>query len=40
MEIYEGNSIGGKEQQPKIDNRDNLMKKMLSNRYEDLMADE
>jgi replicative DNA helicase len=37
MEIYEGNSVGGKEQQTKIDNRDNLMKKMLSNRYEDLM---
>ena len=36
MEIYEGNSVGGKEQQDKIDNRDNLMKKMLSNRY-DLM---
>jgi hypothetical protein len=29
--------VGGKEQQTKIDNRDNLMKKMLSNRYEDLM---
>jgi len=40
MEIYEGNSVGGKEQQGKIDNRDNLMKKMLSNRYEDLMTDE
>ena len=40
MEIYEGNSVGGKEQQGKIDNRDNLMKKMLSNRYEDLMSDE
>jgi len=40
MEIYEGNSVGGKEQQNKIDNRDNLMKKMLSNRYDDLMADE
>ena len=40
MEIYEGNSVGGKEQQGKIDNRDNIMKKMLSNRYEDLMADE
>ena len=37
MEIYEGNSVGGKEQQDKINNRDNLMKKMLSNRYEDLM---
>ena len=40
MDIYEGNSVGGKEQQGKIDNRDNIMKKMLSNRYEDLMADE
>ena len=30
MEIYEGNCVGGKEQ-TKIDNRDNLMKKMLSN---------
>ncbi len=37
MEIYEGNSVGGKEQQTKINNRDNVMKKMLSNRYEDLM---
>jgi len=37
MEIYEGNSVGGKEQQGKINNRDNIMKKMLSNRYEDLM---
>ena len=40
MDIYEGNSVGGKEQQGKIDNRDNIMKKMLSNRYEDLMSDE
>jgi len=40
MEIYEGNSVGGQEQQNKIDNRDNLMKQMLSNRYEDLMKDE
>jgi replicative DNA helicase len=37
MEIYESSSVGGKEQQGKIDNRDNIMKKMLSNRYEDLM---
>ena len=37
MEIYESTSVGGKEQQTKIDNRDNIMKKMLSNRYEDLM---
>ena len=40
INIYESSSVGGKEQQTKIDNRDNLMKKMLSNRYEDLMADE
>jgi len=37
INIYESSSVGGKEQQDKIDNRDNLMKKMLSNRYEDLM---
>ena len=37
IEIFESTSVGGKETQGKIDNRDNLMKKMLSNRYEDLM---
>jgi len=37
INIYESSSVGGQEQQQKIDNRDNLMKKMLSNRYEDLM---
>ncbi len=37
INIFESSSVGGKEQQNKIDNRDNLMKKMLSNRYEDLM---
>ena len=40
VEIFESTSVGGKETQGKIDNRDNLMKKMLSNRYEDLMGDE
>jgi len=39
MDIYESTSVGGKEQQGKIDNRDNIMKKMLSNRYDDLMKD-
>ena len=39
IEIYESSSVGGQEQQKKIDNRDNIMKKMLSNRYEDLMND-
>jgi hypothetical protein len=39
MDIYESTSVGGKEQQGKIDNRDNIMKKMLSNRYDDLMND-
>ncbi|MBC8427980.1 MAG: hypothetical protein H8D94_00755 [Candidatus Pelagibacter sp.] len=38
VEIYEGDSVGGKETQTKIDNRDNLMKKMLSSKYEDLMG--
>jgi hypothetical protein len=40
IEIFESTSVGGKETQGKIDNRDNLMKKMLSNRYDDLMSDE
>ena len=39
MEIYEATSVGGKEQQKKINNRDNLMKQMLSSRYDDLMGD-
>ena len=39
VEIYESNTIDGKETQTKIDNRDNLMKKMLSNKYDDLMGD-
>lgn len=39
VEIYESTSVGGKETQTKIDNRDNLMKKMLSNRYDDLMGE-
>ena len=37
MDIHKGKSFGGDEQQTKINNRDNLMKQMLSNRYEDLM---
>ena len=37
IEIYDSTSVNGQQQQNKIDNRDNLMKKMLSNRYEDLM---
>jgi len=40
VEIYESTSVGGKEQQHKIDNRDNLMKKMLANKYEDMMNEE
>jgi hypothetical protein len=37
VEIYESTSVGGKETQKKIDNRDNLMKKMLGKKYEDMM---
>ena len=39
IEIYDSTSVNGKQQQTKIDNRDNLMKKMLSNRYDDLMGE-
>ena len=40
VEIYESASIGGKETQKKIDNRDNLMKKMLASKYDDMMNDD
>ena len=39
VEIYESSSVGGKEMQSKINNRENIMKKMLSNKYNDLMED-
>ena len=39
VEIYEANTVDGKETQHKIDNRDNLMKKMLASKYDDLMGD-
>ena len=38
IEIYESNTISGKEQQTKIDNRDQLQRKMLANRYSDLIG--
>ena len=38
VEIYEGNTVDGKETQTKIDNRDNIMKKMLASKYDDLMS--
>lgn len=37
IEIYESTSVGGREQQHKIQNRDNITRKMLSSRYVDLM---
>jgi copper chaperone CopZ len=40
VEIYESASVDGKETQTKIDNRDNIMKKMLANKFTDLMGDE
>ena len=39
VDIYYSDSVGGKEQQQKIDNRNNLTKKMLSSKYEQLMSD-
>ena len=37
VDIYESNTVDGKETQNKINNRDNIMKQMLANKYEDLM---
>jgi len=39
IEIYDSNSVGGQEQQHKINNRNNLTKKMLSSKYNDLMGE-
>ena len=39
VEIYESNTVDGKEQQKKIDNRDNLTRKLLSSKYDDMMED-
>ena len=39
VEIYEATSVDGKEQQKKIDNRDNLTRKLLSSKYTDMMED-
>ena len=40
VNIYDGASVDGKAQQKKINNRDNLMKKVLASKYEDLMEDD
>ena len=40
IKIYEGDTIDGKQQQHKINNRDNITKKMLKNSYEDLMNED
>ena len=39
VEIYEGSSVSGKETQQKINNRDNLTRKLLSSRYDDIMGE-
>ena len=38
IEMYESNTVSGKEQQTKIDNRDQLQRRMLANRYSDLIG--
>ena len=40
IEIFESNSVQGKDVQHKINNRDNQTKQMLSARYDDLMNDD
>ena len=37
IELYESDSLGGKEQQKKIDNRDRVSRKMLATKYKDLI---
>jgi|TARA_R110000824_G_scaffold344_10_gene2564 hypothetical protein len=38
VDIYYSDSVGGKEQQRKIDNRDNLSKQILASKYDELMT--
>jgi len=40
IDIYETNTVDGQHQQKKIDNRDNIAKKMLSTKFKDLMGEE
>ena len=40
IEIFEGQSFGGKEQQKKMNNGDEYVRKELKNRYKDLMNDD
>jgi predicted transcriptional regulator len=40
IKIYEGDTVDGKQQQHKINNRDNIARKMLKNSYEDLMNED
>jgi len=39
IEIHETNTVVGKQTQNKIDNRDNMARKLLSNKFNDLMGD-
>ena len=39
IDLYDGNSVGGKKTQSKIDNRDNITKRLLATKYDDLMGD-
>jgi len=39
IEIYDSDSIGGKEQQEKIDNRSKITKQLLQSKYDDLIND-
>ena len=37
--LFDGNSVGGKQTQTKINNRDNITKRLLSTKYDDLMGE-
>lgn len=39
IEIYESNTVGGQEQQIKMNNRDRVIRKILSEKYKDLVED-
>ena len=40
IEVFESGTVGGKEAQGKMDNKNEFVRKMLKNKYDDIMGDD
>ena len=40
IEVYESGTVGGKEAQGKMDNKNEFVRKMLKNKYDDIMGED